>query len=157
MIVSDGYKQTAMKPETDRIPLVLLKLECVSWTSPIRIVGNTSSITTSEGEYEAYGLSFTAPTEGSQDVVASVIIEDITRYLMAFFRSTNKPISLEASIIFADSPNVVELGPWDFQVNVASFSGYNVSLDLIKPNILKNSMSSFVLDPIDFPGLYLGS
>jgi len=155
-MLTSEYIEESLKPETNKIALVMLKLTNTDWVDDIRIVGNTTAVTHNAEVYEPYGVTFTAPTEGESTFTANVTIEDITRYLVGKIRGNLEEINLEAFVVFADTPDQIELGPWEFSTENINFAGYNVSFSVSKPNILKNSLSSFVLDSNNFPGLFFG-
>jgi hypothetical protein len=147
------FKKATMEPYSSKIPLVLLTFDNANWPEPLRVVGNTSNIFSNGEIYTAIGCTFTNVATGGDS--AKVLIEDISQEIIATFRSYLGEVSAEAFIILAHNPDVVELGPWTFNIKDISIQGTNITMALSKESILRNSLGGTRVDEDSFPGLYI--
>jgi len=153
MATPEFIKET-LKVESAEVALVMLKLSHEDWADDIRIVGNTSAITSGGELYEAYGVSFAMPSEG-EAVRSTITIEDITRVLASSIRSVLSDVSIEVFVVMSSDVNTVELEVGTFAVTNVSLSNYQLKMQIEQKTVLKNNMSSNTINPTDFPGVFL--
>lgn len=152
---STDFIEETFKVSSGVVALTCLKIMHEDFADDIRIVGNTAGITHNGEYYEPYGLSFPLPTEGTSNPTSTIIIEDITRVLASQFRPIKDNLTIEMFIISTLDLDYVELDLGTLDVTNVTLSGYNVTLTVARVSVLSNSLSSYTLDPDNFPGLFL--
>ena len=153
--MTDNFKKETMKVQSSAVALVLMKFSHEDWADDLRLVGNTSEITSGGEVYLPYGITFTAPKEGDATITATVVIEDTFRAVTAQFEEILDSVSMNAFVILASNPEEKEKDYGNFSVVGFSVTGTTVTLTIARTTILRNSLSSYTIAPADFYGLFL--
>jgi hypothetical protein len=149
------FKKAVTDLTTKKVVLTLITLSHPNWGS-LYMVDNVTPITSNYQLYTPYGFSFTPPTTGqSGDPSTRLEIEDVDRILTSKFKDLFSDATISVSIILADNPNYVEMGPYIFSVVQEDASGSNLTLTLKNHTVLGNNLTGFNMDSTYFPGLFL--
>jgi hypothetical protein len=85
--------------------------------------------------------------------IARLTLDNVTRTLVESIREIEGPIQLELVVVLAGSPDVVEIGPLDFEVRQVRW-GATLECDLTYEPILARAVPAEVFRPGSFPGLF---
>ena len=120
--ISTTARTAINNPQTSEVFLVLLEISHSSLASPIRAVNNWEDITSNEDLYTATAFNFTPPSQEDGVIGSSqLVIDNVDRSIVMAIRAINSPADITASIILADTPDVIEAGPWEFKLRNRAF------------------------------------
>ena len=156
-VVSPSALQAMLARETDKVFLVALKVMHPSMAT-IRVVNNTQVITRTDGVYQPFPFSLNLPAE-TDDAVPQITVQfdNVDSLITDAIReiSGKRPI-MEFDVILADTPDVVEAGPFSFSVISATYDVMTVSCTLgFEEDILNQSVPKGNYNPANSPGLFV--
>lgn len=156
MSLSNVFKGAAFAQETDEVFLVLLTINHVSFTEPIRVVNNTETITSRGNAFTAYPFQVTLPDEDDQkQPQVRLSIQNASQEIMAAIRNAGlDDITVVVEVVRAAAPDTLEIALPQFllrnvQADVASISG-----DLVLEDLTKEGFPTGRFTPAYFPGLF---
>jgi hypothetical protein len=95
------------------------------------------------------------PSEPDSGVsVASIAINDVTRYVVPLIRTLRKPPKILLELVLNKTPNVVEVVFTDFYISSFTYSADSVSGELSMINFDREPFPQFSFTPQYFPGLF---
>lgn len=143
------------KPSSGTVALMMFKISNPDWVDDIRIVNNTAAITHQGELYQPYDVQISLPTEGGTNFTADIKVKDITRVIASQLRSVLEDITMEIFMVSTLDLEYKELEIGSFDVMNYNLTNYDCTFAVTKPSVLQNSLSSYTLDPQNFPGLFL--
>lgn len=165
---SSDFTKEVLALTTSKVFLTTLVLDHPDWRytnpdfpstlpeGPLYLIDDVIPHTISTVPYTPYGFTFTKQTSNTTgQPVANLRIEDVDRQLSAYFRVIKSPATITISVILADNPTQVELGPFTYNIDNVQQTGTIMSLKLTKNSILVNRLSGFTFSADYFPGLFL--
>jgi Domain of unknown function (DUF1833) len=153
--LSTAALEAIYSQETNQVFLVLLTIDHVDLTLPIRVVNNHQAITSNSQTYVPYAFEFDPPDEREGVITsAKLIIDNIDRSIVSIIRSLLTAPTVSVSIVLADSPDTIEAGPLEFQLKNVSYNVETVSGDLIYNDIETINIPGDTFNPADFGGLF---
>jgi hypothetical protein len=141
--------------ETEKVFVPLMLIEHPSIT-PIRICADTAPVVRSDGTYTPFPFEFVLPADDDNDLPrAAVKIDAVDREIVAKIATlTGKP-KITFMLVVADTPEVVEYGPVEFQMGQASWDMLVVSSTLAyQEDIWMQSVPGQTYSPSNSPGLF---
>lgn len=100
-------------------------------------------------------LNIVNPSEpGSGTSVASLSINDVTRYVTPLIRNLKAPPKILMELVLSKTPNLVEISFTDFYISSFTYTADSVSCELSMVNLAREPFPSHNMTPIYFPGLF---
>lgn len=105
--------------------------------------------------YAAHPFQVTLPdaTE-SAPPMARLRFDNVPRHLVPDLRLIRSPLAVTLKIVLASDPGTVEIGPLDFEIRDARWTGTAIECDLTYEPILAMAVPAGTFSPADFPGLF---
>lgn len=154
--VSGAALQAMLSRETDQIFLVCLRLTHSSFAT-IRLVNNTEAITKSDGVYLPFPFQLSLPTD-SDDQVPQITVQfdNIDNSIIQKIRLIDGRPACSFEVVLANTPNVIEAGPYNFQVLNIQYDASFVSCTLgFEEDILNQAIPKGIYTPTNSPGLFV--
>jgi hypothetical protein len=153
--ISNTARIAINAPQTDQVFLVILTIDHPDLSSPMRVVNNKQSVISNGETYIATAFSFIPPAQEDGVISNSQLsIDNVDRLMVQVIRTISSPADISASIILADSPDVVEAGPWDFKLRDVTYNRETVSGELVYASYLRDNLGTIKYKNINFPGLF---
>ena len=153
--VSLAAMQATLAQETSKVFLVLLDVNHVDLLVPVRLVNNTSNIVSNGNTYTAFPFSARMPDDREdREPVAEISIVNVTRELIDEIRNIHSDLSVTLSVVLADSPNIIEWGPLEMEVQSISYDAEKITFSLGMQAFTKEPFPYKAFTPNKFPGLF---
>lgn len=153
--VSTTATEAMMSPQTGEVFLVILEITHPDLPTPIRVVNNTQSVTSNTNEYLPTAFSFILPAQEDGKIGNSgLTIDNVDRTIVKTIREIKDFPSVTASVILASDPDVIEAGPFEFQLRGVSYTRNTVSGDLIYESHMLDNLGTIRYKNLTFPGLF---
>ena len=141
--------------ETDQVFLHLLDIDHPDLTEPIRVVNNTVAVVSEGNVYQAFPFQVDLPDEKEGQIsTARLTIDAVDRSIIQVIRTISEAATISLKIILADTPDVIEAGPFDFTLRNVSYDAYRVSGTLVYEDRLDLRIPADSFDPQNFRGLF---
>lgn len=154
-VVSATMRDAAYAPETGEAPLALLTIDHPELTTPIRLSSDAVNTLSRGDTYIALPFRAVLPNDNEEATRSRLEIDNIDRQIVEALRSISSPPKVTMEIVLASTPDVVEAGPFDFELQEARYDVLVVSGDLAFEPILDLSVPGDVMSPGLFPGLFV--
>lgn len=126
------FKQAINGDEIADPFLMLVKIKHDSLGDDIRIVNNYEDITSNGDLYIASGFELSIPSETTETVQKlKFTINNVDANLTATIRSLSTAPTIEAFLVFASNPDVVEVGPYEMEFHNTTINKVFITTDLI--------------------------
>lgn len=129
--------------------------------SPIRICGNTDDVVSDGDTYTAFELAIPVPQERSEELpLVSLILTNVNNStvlspLRQLSHQTVDRALVTTSIVRADSPDTVEVGPFEFELLSLTARGTRTELSLsYQHQLTANNWPSYKVVPARFPSAF---
>lgn len=143
-----------LSSSTGDVFLALLTIEHPTITT-VRVVDNTESITSRGHTYAPFPFGLVLPEDSDQGVArAQLQISNVSRELVDEIRSLTEPASVTLEIIRAEDPDLVEVGPFVFDLKNASYTVDAVTAELGYEPVRELGFPAGSFTPDRFPGLF---
>jgi hypothetical protein len=142
--------------ETGEVFLMCLTLTHSSFPAPIRVVFNNEPITRYAGVFEPAAFEVTLP-EDEQDKLPQIqlSIENVDRSISEAVRTIVGRVNVTMELVLASSPNVLEVGPFTFQLMSCTYDAMKLTGVLgLEDDLLNTSFPSLTYTPNNSPGLF---
>lgn len=153
--VSAAALKSIQDESTAEVWLVILDINHSSLSEPIRVVNNTEDIVHGGETYLAVPFRIKLPDE-TPDQLPRVTLEmdNVERLITATIRNIRKPPTVTLKVILADSPDTVEIGPFEFTVRNVRYDALVVQADLRLEDILSEPFPVHTFTPGTAPGMF---
>jgi hypothetical protein len=154
--VTDEAKREAIRDETAAVFLHLLKLEAEG-INPLYFVDNTEPITSNGTTYTPCAFKCILPEQNDDGTSkpCRVEIDNVDRRIAEIAEETvSTQITLTVSVVMAQNPNVIEVGPLRFILRNISVSKETVQAELYDFYVYDRNLPGLRYSPQDFPGLF---
>ncbi|WP_337054106.1 DUF1833 family protein [Pseudoxanthomonas sp. USHLN014] len=126
--LSPAAARAVLSAETEEVFLA-----CLSITHPaidtIRIVNNTETVMRLAGEFTPYPFQSTLPTDNEDAPgTVTITIDNVDREVARLIRNLEGIPAAVLEVVLASSPDVVEVGPFDFDIVGADIDVMTVQL-----------------------------
>jgi hypothetical protein len=170
-VTSSTFKSALFAQQTDEAILVLLEINHEDLSAPIRVVNNPEDIvlggevydddglvtdgigTVTDGTgvtYSAFGFEVNLP---DNDGRTEITICNVDRQIVETIRSVDTPPSVRMSVVLADTPDVVEAGPYDFELSDVTYNALIVRGTLAFDYLQDEPYPGDRFTPAQYPGL----
>lgn len=153
--ISATAKQAVFASQTEQVFLVILDIDHPDLGSPIRVVNNNQDIVSNGNTYVATAFNFILPAQEDGVISnSSLSIDNVDRTIVNTIRSISSTPTVTASVILASDPNVLEAGPWEFQLTDVSYDRQQVKGQLIYESYMRDNCGTVKYKNLNFPGLF---
>lgn len=152
--LSTTAREAIYAQQTDEVFLTILEITHDDIQVPIRIVNDYSNIVSNGNTYTAFPFQISLPKESEEISRASVSFDNVSRELIDEIRSIETPPSISLSIILADSPDTIEVGPFNFILTNATYNQFTIQAELNFEDILNQNYPADTFTPQNHPGLF---
>lgn len=95
---------------------------------PLRYVADHVALVRDAGTFIPLPFEIALPADQEDQIpTAQLVIDNIGRQLTATLRSIAIPPTVTLEVVLRSSPNIVEVGPIDFRLNVAEYDAIAVT------------------------------
>lgn len=155
-------------PEADTDILMLLTIYAEDGVTPsVRLVDGftqrlsetadevTYGVVSNSQQYIFIPMEITMPSEEeSQAPRCSVVIQDVTRYLIPIIRTITYQPKVKLDIVLSKTPDTVEVSFSDFYINNFTYTATQVTADLSMIDYEREGFPAHSFTPAYFPGLF---
>lgn len=157
MTISAVARRAMYLPETAEVFLPLLKIESDELADPLYFVSNDVDITSSGQAYQSYPFNITLPPQDEETTTGTKIrIDNTDLAIMSAIRSISGKPQITLSIVLASSPDVLERGPMQFDLESVDYDAASIDGNLLFDSILDEPSPAFAFTPQYFPALFGG-
>lgn len=154
-VISTTAQEAINASQTDQVFLVLLEITHSELTTPIRVVNNNESIISNGNTYYASAFNFSFPAQEEGTIKNSTLtIGNVDREIVRTIRSISTPPNVTASVVLASDPDVLEMGPFTFQLTDVGYNRDTVTGSLVFENYLRSNIGTIRYKNTTFPGLF---
>jgi hypothetical protein len=149
-------KREMIRDETAAVFLHLLKLEAEG-IEPLYLVDNTEPVTSKGVAYIPCAFKCTLPEQNDDGTSrpCRVEIDNVDRRIAEIAEETvSVQVTLTVSVIMAQNPDVIEVGPLRFILRNISISKETVQAELYDFYVYDRNLPGLRYSPQDFPGLF---
>lgn len=156
--LSTTAKQAVFAQQTGKVFLSIIAIDHDDLASPIRLVNNTENITSRGNVYTACAFNLEMPDESNEKLPrAQITIANADRAITASLRGVTTPGTLTHEIILSDTPDVIEAGPFVYQVESIDWTAKFITARLSYEDLLNEKAPATLITPTYFPGLFNAS
>lgn len=156
--VTDNFYESAYAQETDKVFFHLLDVELLLDNGDLfeaNYVNNYLPVTSNGIIYQPGAFEIALGTD-INDTVPKVNLNFDTgdRTLIRTLRDNRNKPKVRLSIVLSNQPDIVEIGPVEFEMDAFTIKASAVSCELTYEPILNEPVPSNAYTPTLFPGLY---
>lgn len=131
MPISATARRAMQAPSTTEVLLDLLEITHPDLATPIRLVNNTSDITSSSNVYAASAFSLQMPSQiPDGEPTAAIEIQNVDRQVeLALATLISEPV-FTVKVVLASAPSTVVLGPYALPLATSETSRNTIRLTL---------------------------
>ena len=153
--LSSAALQALFAQETGEALLFLVVVSHDDWAEPLRLVNNNEDISSGGNVYSAFPVEIELPKEDAEQIAkTSIRICNVDRQITAALRELQTPPMVSVSIILGSTPDTVEAGPFEFELQDYSYDQFTVTGTLAYEDVLNEPLPSHTFNPSHFPGLF---
>jgi hypothetical protein len=154
--MTNEAKREIIRDETAAVFLHLLKLEAEG-VSPLYLVDNTEPVTSNGAAYTPCAFKCVLPEQNDDGASkpCRIEIDNVDRRIAEIAEETvGVQVTLSVSVVMAQNPNVIELGPLRFILRNVTVSRETVQAELYDFYVYDRNLPGLRYSPQDFPGLF---
>lgn len=147
---------TAMLSETtDKVFLATIKVSGVGIPTPIGFVNDLMPLTAGLEVYEAFPFEVVLPSDDAdKPPMARIRVCNLSQKLVDEIRTLPQPPNFELAVRLADTPTVIEYGPWSLDASSASYDINSIEIDLRMRDFTVEPFPYMRFTPNYYPGLF---
>lgn len=158
MTLSIPARRALFASETGEVFLLLITISHASFTPPIRVVNNTTNITSRGNVFLGCPFQLSLPDEREEQLSSQmqIQIDNVDRKIMEGIRSlpVGATPTVTAELILASDPNTVEQDFPDFTLRQVEYDALVITGSLMVEDMLNERYPQFEFTPVWFPGLF---
>ena len=153
--ISTVAKKAVYASQTEQIFLMLLEITSSDWGGTLYVVNNNQSVTHDSNTYLATAFEFILPAQEDGTISnSSLSISNVDRSIVEAIRTISTTPTVTAKMVLASNPEVIEGGPWVFQMTDITYNRRQVQGQLIYESYMRDNCGTTRYKNIDFPGLF---
>jgi hypothetical protein len=153
--VSATARQAVYEAETGEAFLILLTLEHVDLSAPIRVSSDGVDTVSNGNTFTAFPFRLCLPEDSDERPPrAKLQIDNVDRQIVLAVRSVTGPISVKMEIVLASDPDTVEASFPDFELRDVSYDALVVEGELSLESFLREPFPAGRFTPGDFAGIF---
>lgn len=144
----------AMKQHSGEVFLPLLTLTHPSMATQ-RLVNNPVNVTSNGQVYTAFPFKLPMPQDVGDSLPSlNLSISNVDRRLIEALRSISSPIEVTLAIVAASTPDVIEQGPYTFDMVSVGYNESTITGRLGYEPLLSEPFPAGSFNPQQFPGVF---
>jgi len=148
-------RQAVFAQETGTVFLILLTIDHSSLSSPLRFVYNNEDITSRGNTFTAFNFQIQLPSEEEDSITdVQLRIDNVDRQIVETVRSLSSAPEVTMEIVLSSDPDTVEAGPFNFELQEATYDAVQVTGTLGYPPVLDEPFPGDLFTPQNHPGLF---
>lgn len=154
-ILSPDALAAFLSQESDEVVLACVRIDHPDLPAPIRIVNNIESVERTDGTYVPADITVELPDDVEEgNGGATLVCSNTNREVLAQIRTLQGKPSCRIEACLASSPNVVEMGPYEFEIVGSRYDRLRVNLTMGQDSMfLDQYFPAGEYTPISHPGL----
>lgn len=153
--VSSAAMASLQAARTRKVWLHLLTIMDYELNVLKRMVDNTESVTSRGNVYERFAFRPQLPSEvDGQMPKIELVIDNVGQQLTAAIETMSQPPVILLEVILADTPDVIERGPFRFKLRSVSYNALTIRSELSYEELTAEPYPYRRFTPTDFPGLF---
>lgn len=155
-VLSERARRSLFSQETADVWVALLTISHPS-ISTIRVCTGGADVTSSGQLFSAFPFSITLAGSSEDTIPAARLrIDNVDRRIVEAVRSVAAmdPISVGLALVLAETPNVIEVGWFDFALREVRYDSLAVEGTLRHEDIFSDPWPHEVVSPSRFPGIF---
>lgn len=156
--VSDAFRRAAAAQETTAAPVILLEINHPDMDGPLLVTDAGADLVVDGNPPKTYlALPFIIDLPASTDDVLPQVklrIDNVGREMVEVLRTLTSAPAVSLSVVLADAPDVVEVGPLEFRLASAKADAVEVEGTLAFESMLAEPFPSREFLPTTHPGLF---
>ena len=135
--------------------LMLLTINHSSMSAPLRVVNNPVDVASRGNAYIAFPFMLALPKDVADEVAdVQLRISNVDRRIIASLRAIPDPLQVTLEVVTKTTPDVVEAGPFDFDLLDATYDKDVITGRLGYEPLLHEPFPAGSFTPQDFPALF---
>jgi hypothetical protein len=154
--LSANMRRALFAPQTGQAAIVLLELSHPTMAEPIRVCSDGQDVVAGGHTYAQFPFELAMPSEtDSAPPQATLRICGVSREITYRLRQiTGDPLGVSMRVVLASSPDVIEAGPFTFDLREARYDAGVVEGRLRYEPILEEPFPADAFTPSRAPGLF---
>lgn len=134
--------------------LVLFTLTHASF-STIRLVNNSTNITSRGNVFQAFPVRVNLPVDDGQTArEVTIDFDNVSLELIDAIRTVTTQIDVKMEMILASMPDEVQMSLEELKITDISYNKLRISARLFMDSFLSTEMTSEKYNPSNFPGIF---
>lgn len=163
--ISTKLRRAMNSQETGEVAIILLEIAHPDLSTPVLISQDPTTllsdnplqyVTISNGKnYLFLPFDIVLPDDVNESApVASIVIENIDRRLIALLRSTSSPAAVTIMFVLASSPDTIEIQFPAFDLTSVKYDAMTITIGLEIDSLATEPYPAGSFDPSGFGGLF---
>jgi len=164
--VSTNFRAAAYAQNTDEVPVLLVTMDHVNLTAPIRVSTDNADTfdfedetvrgTVSVGdEFVYYPMQIVLPDDSENSVPsASLTIDNTDLRIMREIRQMTDSPTIKMQVVLASSPDTIEAGFENFKFDTIDADALTINGKLSLDHFYKEPFPGTSMLPSNFPGIF---
>ena len=154
-ITSPGFTSAVNAQESDKVLLPLLSLSHATWPDPLRFVRDLNSLVHQGQTYLPAAFDLVLPDDIEEGTpVMQLSIDNVDQRIVKILRSASGKIGVDVRYVLADTPDFIEVGPFDMEMPQVEYNAETITAALIVEPILEEQAGYMMMTPATTPGLF---
>jgi len=164
--VSTNFRAAAYAQNTDEVPVLLVTIDHVNLTVPIRVSTDNADTFDFEGEtvrgtissgnnFVYYPMQITLPDDAENSVPsASLVIDNIDLQIMREIRQMTDSPTIKMQVVLASSPDIIEAEFDGFKFDTIDADALTINGQLSLDHFYKEPFPGTSMLPSNFSGIF---
>ena len=153
--LSTGALRSVLAQQTDQVWLVLLEIVHPDLPATLYFTSDNKGTVRGSNTYIPFPFDVALPADLEGQVPrVKLTIDNVDRRIVDVLRTLDSSPTVRLLVVLADTPAVVEAGPFEFTLLDATYDVSTVSGELGFEPILSEPFPSDAYTPANFPGLF---
>ena len=155
--VSATFSAAVNAQETAEVFLLLLEISHADIGPPTSLyfVNNRTDIVSGANTYTGFPFQISLPADVDNTLPSvQLSIDNVDRSIIAEIRGLSGPPTITLKVVLADTPNVIEAGPFSFSLRRVDYDAFTITGTLLTEDILNEPYPGDSFTPQNFPGLF---
>ena len=140
---------------TGELYLFLLRLKSENM-STMRFVRNDENVSSRGDTYMAYPFDIQLPGDSDDEIMnPKLVIDNVDRSIIEEVRQIQTPITVEIEVVLYDTPDTVEVGPYNFKLRAVTYDAQRIEGELrYEADFLDQRFPKLRFSPANSPGMF---
>ena len=154
-VISDDFRKEFYAPSTASTIISLLKVSHADLAEDLFLCNNNTDITSNGQLYTALGFNVNLPSDTEEGVPRVTLqIDNVDRQIVEVVRTVQTPLTIELALILSESPDVIEMGWFEFILRNIRYNRMTVEGELWYEDVANDRFPKDFYVPSLFPGMF---